>query len=93
MPRETRALQTQYNDFGVNGMPLKSEDGGRRSGLDRRGTVDPRNPELQSWIRRFWNRYYKDNPEKNRRTNSDRRKSNPNGLFARIRHLFSRKPI
>jgi hypothetical protein len=69
-------------------MPLKTEDEGRRSGNDRRGVIDPRNPELQSWIRRFWNRYYKDNPEKNRRSNPDRRKY---GLFDRIRHLFSRK--
>ena len=71
---------------------MESENTGRRSGIDRRDAVDSRNPELQSWIRRFWNRYYKDNPEKNRRTNPDRRKTE-SGILNRIRLLFTRKPV
>ena len=64
----------------------------QRSGQDRRETVDPNNPELQSWIRRFWNRYYKDNPDKNRRLNADRRKANKKGgVFGLIRFLFAKK--
>jgi hypothetical protein len=66
---------------------MQSENTSRRSGVDRRDAVDQRNPGLQGWIRKFWNRYYKDNPEKNRRVKPERRKTT---LFDRIRLLFSR---
>lgn len=73
-------------------MQPRPDSNGQRSGMDRRETVDQRNPELQSWIRRFWNRYYKDNPEKNRRMNPDRRQSDKKpGVLNRIRLLFARK--
>jgi len=45
----------------------------QRSGMDRRNDVDPRNPQLQSWMRRFWTTFFQDNPDKERRRNADRR--------------------
>ena len=63
----------------------------QRSGEDRRNSVDPRKPELQGTIRSFWSRYYKDNPDKNRRKNPDRRGENrKGGLFGFLRELFGR---
>jgi hypothetical protein len=46
----------------------------QRSGADRRHFVDSRNPELQIWMREFWSKFYRDNPEKERRVNPDRRR-------------------
>ncbi len=46
----------------------------QRSGEDRRSLVDSRNPGLQNWIREFWNVYFQDNPDKNRRRIADRRR-------------------
>jgi hypothetical protein len=65
---------------------MDSEEGttDQRSGTDRRRSVDPRNPELQSWMRKFWSRFYKDNPDKDRRGGTNRRQSEKRSFFARL---------
>lgn len=55
-------------------MTSKKTSTPERSGMDRRKTIDERNPSLQRWIREFWNRYFTDNPDKERRKLSDRRR-------------------
>ena len=53
-----------------------------RTGKDRRKAIDHRNPSLQSWMRDFWNRYFSDNPDKERRRLNERRQNGRRPLHA-----------